>query len=454
MALLLTRRHMLAATAAFAATPLRAEPPRLLRAMPAKQQLAPAGYGAADIWGYDGRAPGPEIRVRQGERVRLNFRNDLPQASTIHWHGIRIDNTMDGVAGLTQDSVAPGGEFLYDFAVPDAGTFWYHPHDRSWEQMARGLYGPLIVEEAAPPGVDRDLTLMLDDWRLSNDGAIDESFGNMRDWSHAGRIGNWITVNGDGDFRLPVKRGERLRLRLANAANARIFTLSLQGLAAWVAALDGQPLPTLEAAERLTLAPSQRIDLIADVTGEAEALIVSHERDGGYAVATFPVDGALRAGGLAPPAPLPPNPVPPLGDLDDAGRVDLIFEGGAMGGMSGAMMHGRMMGMREMVDAGMVWAMNGVAGMPESPLFAVNRGRTMRIRMVNETAWPHAMHLHGHHFRRIDGDTPGPLRDAILLQRGETVEIALLADNPGKWMLHCHMLEHQAAGMMTWFEVA
>jgi FtsP/CotA-like multicopper oxidase with cupredoxin domain len=452
MNLNLTRRQMLAATAAFAAAPVLAETPRILRAAPTKIQLAPAGYGAADIWAYDGGAPGPEIRVRQGERVRLNFRNDLPQPSTVHWHGIRIDNAMDGVASLTQEAVEPGAEFAYDFVAPDAGTYWYHPHYRSWEQLARGLYGPLIVEELTPPGVDRDLTLMLDDWRLAQTGAIDESFGAMGDWSHAGRIGNWITVNGDGAWRNPVKRGERLRLRLINAANSRIFTLSLQGAAAWVAALDGQPLETLEAVGRMTLAPSQRIDLIVDVTDETEALLISHERDGGYAAASFPVEGVLRDAGLAPPAPLPPNPVPPLGDLEAAGKVDLLLEGGAMGGMTEAMRDGRMMGMRELVNAGMVWAMNG--GMPETPLFVAERGRTMRIRMINETAWPHAMHLHGHHFRRIDGASPGPLRDTILVQRGETAEIALMADNPGKWMIHCHMLEHQASGMMSWFGVA
>jgi len=126
-----------------------------------------------------------------------------------------------------------------------------------------------------------------------------------------------------------------------------------------------------------------------------------------------------------------------------------------MGGMGGAMMGGRMMGMRNLVAAGRVWAFNGVADMPDAPLLAASRGETVKIDMINDTAWPHAIHLHGHHFRKIDKNgQAGPLRDTLLVDRGETAQIALVADNPGKWLLHCHMLEHSAGGMMTWIDVA
>jgi FtsP/CotA-like multicopper oxidase with cupredoxin domain len=182
----------------------KAGEPMQLRAMPGSARLAPAEAPETPIWGYEGGTPGPLLRVRQGKRITRLFRNQLPQASTIHWHGIRIANAMDGVPELTQEPVAPGGEFLYDFTVPDAGTYWYHPHNRTWEQMARGLYGALIVEEASPPEVDRDEVLLIDDWRLAADASIHESFGAMMDWSHAGRLGNWATVNGEGSFRLPA----------------------------------------------------------------------------------------------------------------------------------------------------------------------------------------------------------------------------------------------------------
>ena len=125
------------------------EPPAL-RATPGSARLAPPDYPETPIWGYDGRVPGPVLRMAQGERLIRRFVNELPQPSTIHWHGIRIANPMDGVPDLTQAPVPPGGDFLYDFVAPDAGTWWYHPHHRSWEQVARGLYGALIVEEPAP----------------------------------------------------------------------------------------------------------------------------------------------------------------------------------------------------------------------------------------------------------------------------------------------------------------
>lgn len=423
-----------------------------------RARLAPTEYPETEVWAFGGSVPGPTIRLAQGTRVSRRFVNDLPQPSSVHWHGIRIQNAMDGVAGLTQTAVEPGDDFLYDFTVPDAGTYWYHPHNRSWEQMARGLYGALIVDEAeGAPEVDLDEVLLIDDWRLNDTAQITDDFGAMHDWAHAGRIGNWITVNGDGAWSRDVQRGARLRLRLVNTANARIFSLETRGLEGWAVALDGMPLETPERLDRLTLAPAQRVDLIVDVTADEgeEALLVSFERDGGYAIARLPVRGLARKTGLADPAPLPANPVPALGVLSEARRAELLMEGGAMGGMRGAMMGGQMMGMREMAAAGKVWAFNGMAEMGETPLIDAAQGETIRIAMTNDTAWPHAMHLHGHHFRQISADgSVGPLRDTLLMNRGETVEIAFVADNPGDWLLHCHMLEHSAGGMMTWLHVS
>ena len=424
----------------------------------ARARLAPAEYPETAVWAFGGSVPGPTIRLTQGARVSRRFVNDLPQPSSVHWHGIRIENAMDGVAGMTQPAVEPGDAFLYDFAVPDAGTYWYHPHNRSWEQMARGLYGALIVDEPeGAPEADLDEVLLIDDWRLTDRAQIAEDFGSMHDWAHAGRIGNWITVNGDGAWSREVQQGARLRLRLANTANARIFSLEPRGLDGWVVALDGMPLAAPERLDRLTLVPAQRADLIVDVTADDgdEALLISLERDGGYAIAGFPVRGRARSARLADPVPLPANPTPALGPLGEARRAELLMEGGAMGGMRGAMMGGRMMGMRDMAAAGKVWAFNGMAEMGDTPLIEAARGETIRVAMVNDTAWPHAMHLHGHHFRRISADgSVGPLRDTILMTRGETVEIAFVADNPGDWLLHCHMLEHSAGGMMTWLRVS
>jgi len=428
-----------------------------LRAAPAMQQIGPAELPQTAIWGYDGGTPGPVLRVPMGGRITRRFRNGLPQPSTVHWHGVRIDNAMDGVANLTQQAVEPGSDFLYDFTVPDDGTYWYHPHNRTWEQMARGLYGALIVEEADPPRVDHDVPLMFDDWRLNPDDArISDDFGAMHDWAHAGRIGNWITANGRPGWNMNVRTNDRLRLRLINSANARIFRLGARNLSAWIVALDGQPLSAPRRVETIELAPAQRADIIADVTapkGE-DALIYSTERTGSFAVAVFTPMGERRDAPLPAPGPLPANPVPPLGDLAAARRVELRMEGGAMGGMRGAMMGGRRMGMRELVQSGKVWAFNGRTDMPDEPLISARAGETVRIAMINDTGWPHAMHLHGHHFRVLrQGAKPGPLRDTVLVPADQMREIAFVADNPGDWLLHCHMLEHVPSGMMTWLRV-
>jgi len=135
---------------------------------------------------------------------------------------------MDGVSGLTQEPVQPGASFVYDFEVPDAGTYWYHAHNKSWNQVGRGLYGPMIIDEPEKP-FDRshDIALVLVDWRLRRPGVLDtESFGSLMDWSHGGRLGNWITVNGEPAPVMALRRGEAYRLRLINAANARVFEVN------------------------------------------------------------------------------------------------------------------------------------------------------------------------------------------------------------------------------------
>ena len=449
------RMVLVGALAAIASPSLATQAPETLRAAPTTLRLLPDNAPETPVWAYGGGIPGPEIRLAQGDRLVRRFANDLPQGSSVHWHGIRLPNAMDGVAGVTQPVVASGQDFLYDFVVPDAGTYWYHPHNKTYEQMARGLYGPLIVDEPTPPAVDQDLTLMLDDWRLARDGSVAENFGMMHDLSHAGRIGNWVTVNGVQELKTQAGRNARLRLRLINAANARIFTLGMQGLEGWVLALDGMPLEQPTPAERIILAPAQRVDLIVDVTGDTEGVLYSVERGGGYALAAFAVSGNARASRLTPPGALVPNLMPDFAPLAQARVIDLPMMGGAMGRMQGARLKGKDLSIRELVRAGMVWSLAGTAGMPEQPLANLDRGETVSIRIANDTAWPHAMHLHGHHFRETGPDrTPGPWRDTLLVNRGETRQITFVADNPGDWLLHCHMLEHAASGMMTWLRVS
>lgn len=443
--------------------------PRLLTAGPGEAQLLEAGKPRTRTWLYDGVSPGPVIRARQGEEVFVRFLNNLPQPSTIHWHGIRIDNAMDGVPHLTQHAVEPGATFDYRFTVPDAGTFWYHPHDRSWEQVARGLYGLLIVDEREPRGIvggGRDIAIVADDWRLGEDGQIDEaSFAHMMDWSHAGRLGNTLTLNGQDQLDIEVTKGERIRLRLCNTCNARVLELRIEHPKIWLVALDGQPVMPREVDDGyIRLAPGERADVIFDTTLDPGSKAAITEVSNGQRLVAGHLDyhpteewSEPFLSPPVPPSPLPANPLSTELDLAGALTVDLLMEGGAMGAMAQAMHNGQMMDIRSLVGRGMVWSLNGTAGMTDDPLFSAPRGRTVTVDLRNDTQWPHAMHFHGHHFQVIERNGAATdnaaWKDTVLVERQETAKIAFVADNPGKWMIHCHMLEHQAAGMTTWFNV-
>ncbi|MBP0483530.1 multicopper oxidase family protein [Sagittula salina] len=434
--------------------------PATLTAQKARVQLAPEGYPATDVWSYDGSLPGPMIRAPQGTRLERRLLNSLDVPTSVHWHGIRIDNAMDGVAGLTQKAVPPGEGFDYAFDLPDAGTYWYHAHTNSMEQVARGLSGPLIVDEAQAPDIDRDEVLMLGDWLLDPDtGRFAEPFDHPMSLSHGGRTGNLVGVNGRFDHGLTARQNDRLRLRLINSATARIFVLRLQGMTGWTVALDGMPLATPEPlGAELILAPAQRIDLIVDITAEEgtpAALAMAMQDDSWRALVEVAVTGrAATTPRPAPPA-LPPNPAMAPPDLSQARALDMVMEGGAMAGMEGATYQGERLDFRALIERGQFWALSGQAGMPESPFARLSRGEPVRMRLENRTAFAHAMHLHGMHFREVRADGSfGPMRDTILSIPDEPLEIAFTADNPGKWLFHCHMLAHAASGMTTWIEVA
>jgi FtsP/CotA-like multicopper oxidase with cupredoxin domain len=431
-----------------------------LRLEPASVQLAPPPFPATPVWAFNGTVPGPEIRIRQGERVRVRVRNGLAQETTVHWHGLRVPNRVDGVPYLTQVPIAPGEEYVYEFAPPDAGTFWYHPHVNTSEQIGRGLYGPLIVEEAEPLVVDREVTWVLDDWRLTREATIKDDFHNPTDFARAGRLGSTITVNGRAPEPFAVRSGERVRLRLINSANARIFSLRFQNHSPRIVALDGQPVePFTPRGGAVQLAPAQRADLVLDMGGDPgsrSAVLDTFYPQAPYKLLdlAYTDERALRGSPLDAPVRLAPNPVPEP-DLAESSREDVIIEGGDMGQLDAASLQGRDTSVSELFLLGKMWAINGIAGfrtvMP--PLFTVPRGRTCVLHFKNLTAWPHPMHLHGHHFKVIahDGDQSdiGTLRDTVHLGPGEHAQAAFVADNPGDWLFHCHINTHAEAGMMA-----
>ena len=461
-----TRRAFLAsATAGLALAPFgggraAAAPDLRLRAAPASVRLVPEPYGETPVWCYGGSVPGPEIRVRQGDRVRVLLDNGLGEDTTIHWHGLRLPNAMDGVPEVTQPPVRPGGTFAYEFDAVDAGTFWYHPHSNSMEQVARGLYGVLVVEEREPAlRVDRDLTWVLDDWRMTQEAELAPGFDNPHDMSHAGRLGNWATVNGFSPGEFAVRRGERIRLRLVNTANARVFGLQFEGHRPQVIALDGHPVaPHAPEDGRVVLGPGMRADIVLDMTGEAGAktpVIDAFYRNREYRLLDLAYAAEpLRAAPPDWPLALPPNPLPEP-EVEGAVRHEMMFTGGAMGGAVMAEMGGSM----GPVGPRSFWFVDGEA-MPEGPLepmLTLGRGRSCVIAMTNATAWPHPMHLHGHAFRILARNgrpaARREWRDTVLLEPRERVEIAFVADNPGDWLFHCHVLGHQASGMKSMIRV-
>ena len=414
------------------------------------------GDKPASLWLYNGMTPGPEIRAKRGERVRVRLINRLDQPTAIHWHGIRIDNAMDGVPDLTQKPVMPGETFEYDFVAPDAGTYWYHSHEHSWQQVDRGLYGPLIIEgdsEGIAP--EHDLTLVADDWRLNQDGGFDAaSEGAMMDWSHAGRLGNWLTINGVSEPVFELRTGATHRIRLINVANARILKFELEG--ARLAGLDGQAFAGGEQKLEgpINVGPAQRVDLLLTPEKSDEIVLREVSSTERLAAARFNVSGSGEAGS----ARLIANDLP-MPDAGQATRHVLRMTGGAMG-MMGSMTHnGMVMDRSTMMEKKQFWAFNEVANMAMEPIYAFKRGEHVVIEVHNHTAWPHAIHLHGHHFlilNQAEGevmDFDGTWRDTFLIARDAKVTIGFVADNPGKWMLHCHMLEHAAAGMNAWYEV-
>ena len=213
-----------------------------LIAAPLDVELVPGHVTPA--WAYGGQAPGLELRCRQGERLRVRFVNKLEVETTIHWHGIRLPLDMDGVPYVSHLPVKPGEYFDYDFICPDAGSYWYHPHTASHEQLGRGLVGPLIVEEREPSGFRHERTLNLKSWHIDKQGAFTE-FSVPREAARGGTPGVLSTVNGRHAPLLDLPAGQVVRLRVLNLDNTLTYRLNLPDGEARLYALDGHPIARL-----------------------------------------------------------------------------------------------------------------------------------------------------------------------------------------------------------------
>ena len=289
---------------------------RLLRARSGTARLSGDEGPVTAIWGYDGAMPGPVLRVRQGEPVAVRLVNELPEDTTLHWHGVRLPNVGDGVPRLTQAPVPSGGTFDYRFTPRDAGTFWYHPPAFASDQLARGLYGGLIVDESQPVvGIDRDVLMILSDWRLDAGAAAPPER---------------LIVNGLRSLDLAVAANERVRLRLVNASATRPVSLRLDRHSITVMAIDGQPAEPFAARDsRVALGPGNRLDLFVDMTlapgSTAPVLAATPAGEIPLARFVYGSGAAVRPTPLPEPKPLPANPLPQRIELRNAQRRDLAI---------------------------------------------------------------------------------------------------------------------------------
>ena len=428
------------------------------------QRLDPASPVRTRVWGFNGALPGPVLRYRKGERARITVANELPQETTVHWHGVRVPNAMDGVPHVTQQPIGPGARFEYALNFRDSGTFWYHPHQNSFEQVPRGLYGALIVEEEKPIEVDRDEVWVLSDMKLAPDGQQVEDFGRILEIANDGRVGNQILLNGTaaGSGRsMAVRSGERLRLRLINAACARGFRLAFAGHRPLVIAYDGQgttphPAPT---AGGLALGPGMRADLVIDcMQRPGESFAVSDVERGTTVIArlAYSPERPLRELPSEARVALAPNALPEP-DLGRAMRHEIVFQGGMRDAPVIGLIDGKPSTIQALMqEHALAWTMNRTAqhehALMHRPFLRLKRGEHVLLRMVNETGYWHPMHLHGHFFRVVAlGGKPTlrrDWRDTVMMAARGSLDIAFVADNPGVWMFHCHILDHAVGGMM------
>ena len=376
----------------------------------------------------NGTVPGPLIDANVGDELRVRFTNELPQPTTIHWHGVRVPAEMDGTEEV-QRPVEPGGTFEYRFVVPDAGTYWYHSHVNETEQLERGLYGALVVRGPGEPALDGEQVLLLDDLKLGEDGDV-APFGD-HDELHEGREGDVLLVNGREQPELEIAAGQIERWRIVNAANTRFVRLSIGGRPFSILATDGGLLPAPLQATEVLVTPGDRVELAVGPFAEGEVLeIEALPYDRGRGEPRRDRLATLRVRAAAPSRASIPDTLRPIEPLVRNGAEPTRTVS------MKALMHGGHHQRDEPVQVGelQVW------------------------ELVNETSQDHPFHLHGFFFQVLDenGEPPPTLswEDTVNVPRKGRVRIAWLPDDrPGKWMYHCHILEHHAMGMMAHFDV-
>jgi suppressor of ftsI len=451
---------------------------------------------------YNGSIPGPIIRVPQGAEITINFKNNTDVDSTIHSHGIRLDSKFDGVAGLTQKAVRPGESFSYSLKFPDAGVFWYHPHVREDYAQELGLYGNYLVTSTQTDywgEADREEALFLDDILVTN-GQIAPFSKTTIDHALMGRFGNVMLINGDDTYTLPVKQGERVRLYLTNAASTRVFNVSIPNARMKLVGADNGKYEREEWVDSILLGPSERsiVEVWFDKAGEYQIIHKTPEKTytmGTIAVESRPVTTSYL---LAPRVnqdmvealtslrPLFSKAVDKklTLSLDMMGNEDMMQNQGNSGGhkmSDGSMTGGNQMSMENTDTDKIEWEdtmsmMNTMATsktlkwkLVDQATNSVNMdinwkfkiGDKVKLSIFNDPKsvhpMQHPMHIHGQKFLVLstNGVSNDNMiwKDTVLVQKGDTVDLLVDMENPGEWLIHCHIPEHMEAGMMTNFKV-
>lgn len=381
---------------------------------------------------YNGLSPGPLLEATAGNRVIVHFTNSLPEPTTVHWHGLRVPEAMDGSPRI-QTPVPAGGTFTYDFVVPEAGTFWYHPHVRANEQVEKGLQGVIIVRPRTPaeePHYAAERYFVLDDVLLRN-GQFAPFLDTFMEKMH-GRTGNALLLNGSAEVEtVTVPAGRVERWRIVNTSNARTMKVSFEGATWRVIGTDGGLLRNAYSVESLEVPVGQRYELEVAFTGPGPARFVSWvlvNNNGAIEERAFPLVEVVVD---SVPEVWPTQSWTVSAPAPRAIDGDATFEFDVMNDPT----------------MGLMWMINGQSH-PAQPLFSFQKGQVVLMRLVNNVGMEHPFHLHGQFFEILDASQPG-FKDTVLVPGNSVVEIAATLDNPGRWMAHCHILEHAELGMMS-----
>jgi FtsP/CotA-like multicopper oxidase with cupredoxin domain len=417
---------------------------------------------ASTLWTY-GEELFPIIRARRGDRLRATLKNGLDEHTSVHWHGVRVPNDMDGVQYVTQKPVEPGESFTYDFTLPDTGTFFFHPHCNEAGQVGHGLLGLLIVEGDESEPFDDEVVIVAKDWRVAPDGAF-LPFSTDSGAARAGTFGTLRSVNGSTGFTRKVPASADMRLRLLNLDSTRMMDVGIEGAEARIIAIDGNPLAAM-ALDTWRVGAASRLDLVLR-TPKAGGKVRLRDYFPAEIVtlAELEAEGPDRRVGAFDPAPLHASSIPEA-DLARAERQAYVF--GAASEQIASFIDtldpddplSRVI-LDDLCTASRTfWAINkrswpndGHRNLPP-PLARLESGKSYRFILQNATPHPHPIHLHGHAFKVLGSSKrrlPVHHADTVLVLPKERIEIAFVAA-PGKWMFHCHILEHLETGMMGYF---